>query len=519
VNINFKSPGPVASAFMKSTAFVRGLRGPVGSAKSSTCTVECLRMMLAQEPNADKLRKTRGVIVRNTNPMLTTTVMKTWKDWIPVNESGFGPIKMHPPPFEQLINFKMPDGTEVAAEVYFLALDREDDVKKLLSLELTWGWFNEAREAPKMIIDGITQRLRRYPRMAEGGPTRSGLIMDTNPPDEDHWWPIMAGDVAPPDDMSEDDIASLVKPSNWEFFSQPPGMIETKLHGRTEWVPNPEAENVNNLHPDYYPEQMQGKDQAYIRVYLGNRYGAINDGRPVQPNFSRNIHVAKCPLTPWPGVPFIVSCDFGLTPAAVLRQKLRGKYQTLAEVVISDGGATKLAAAVKRVMVERFPGFEIVRGWGDPAGDTRSQADEKTPFQVMRAAGIPCRPCESNDPEIRRAAGSRALTTMEGGAPLDIIDPSCRVLIAGLEGAWNYKRVKGTSGFHDEPQKNRYSHICEAWEYGLVGEGEHRLIVGKSAKGAATQHNVRSQQDPLERFRKVRTPNSNSAWSRNARVP
>jgi len=44
-------------------------------------------------------------------------------------------------------------------EVIFLALDRPEDVKKLLSLELTGVWINEARELPKSIIDQYQKRI------------------------------------------------------------------------------------------------------------------------------------------------------------------------------------------------------------------------------------------------------------------------------------------------------------------------------------------------------------------------
>ena len=48
-------------------------------------------------------------------------------------------------------------------DVLFLALDREEDVRKLLSLELTGAWINEAREIPKAIVDTLTGRVGRYP--------------------------------------------------------------------------------------------------------------------------------------------------------------------------------------------------------------------------------------------------------------------------------------------------------------------------------------------------------------------
>jgi hypothetical protein len=249
-----------------------------------------------------------------------------------------------------------------------------------------------------------------------------------------------------------------------------------------------------------------------------NRYGSTTDGRAVHPEFSKQLHVSPTPLEPWPSVPFILSCDFGLTPACLFRQKLRGRYQTLAEVVIADGGATKLASAVNRMMAERFPGFTIARGWGDPAGDQRSQADEKTPFQILRAANIPARPCETNDPELRRAASHHVYTTLVDGQPMELVDPSCKTYIAGMEGAFCYKRVPGPAEmFQDEPQKNRYSHICEAGEYGHVGEGEHRMVQGRKPAGQARVANVRSQADPLDRFAKARQARSNSAWSGRAR--
>jgi hypothetical protein len=258
---------------------------------------------------------------------------------------------------------------------------------------------------------------------------------------------------------------------------------------------------------------IKGKSKTWIDIYIMNRYGATTDGRLVHPEFNKAMHVAAEPLTPWPGIPFIISCDFGLTPACLIRQKMRGRYQTLAEVVITDGGATKLAAAINRVMAERFPGFTIARGWGDPSGDNRSQADEKTPFQVMRAAGIPCRPCETNDPDIRRSASHHVYSTLVDGQPMEIVDPSCKTYIAGMTAGWVYKRVPGPSEmFQDEPAKNRYSHICEAGEYGHVGEGEHRQIIGRQKPGTAKPVNVRARQDPLDRFARQRGGSSNSAW-------
>jgi len=32
-----------------------------------------------------------------------------------------------------------------------------------------------------------------------------------------------------------------------------------------------------------------------------------------------------------------------------------------------------------------------------------------------------------------------------------------------------------------KPCKNRYSHVCNAWEYGMIGIGEGRRMIGLTA--------------------------------------
>ena len=71
-------------------------------------------------------------------------------------------------------------------------------------------------------------RVGRYPSMKDGGCTWTGVIADTNAPEEDHWWPIMSGEVPIPDHIPKEEAKMLVKPDNWLFFTQPPAMHEDK---------------------------------------------------------------------------------------------------------------------------------------------------------------------------------------------------------------------------------------------------------------------------------------------------
>jgi hypothetical protein len=253
----YKPPGPVAAAFMKSGAFVRAIRGPVGSGKSTACCAEIMRRACEQKPNKQGIRRSRWAIVRNTNPELKTTTIKTWLDLFP--EDVWGDFCWSVP-YNHHLDFPLPDGSTVELEVLFLALDRPEDVKKLLSLELTGVFGNEARELPKAVIDGMTMRVGRFPSMREGGPSWYGVILDTNSPDEDHWWPILAGESPIPEYITLEERLMLQKPDNWEFFSQPPAMLEEMDPGTklvTGYSINEGAENLKNLVARLLPEHAR----------------------------------------------------------------------------------------------------------------------------------------------------------------------------------------------------------------------------------------------------------------------
>ena len=260
INFKYKPEGQTLKTFMKCDDFFRGLRGPVGSGKSVSCCIEIFRRALLQEKNAEGKRKSRWAVIRNTNPQLKTTTIKTWLDWFP--EDTWGNFSWSVPYTHRIYK------GDIELEVIFLALDRPEDVKKLLSLELTGVWVNEAREIPKSIIDACTMRVGRFPSMRDGGATWYGVIADTNAPEEDHWWPIMAGDVPVPDHISRDEALMLIKPDNWSFHTQPSAMIEKKdpQGNITEYLSNDNAENKKNLTPKYYPNIIRGKTKGWIDV-------------------------------------------------------------------------------------------------------------------------------------------------------------------------------------------------------------------------------------------------------------
>ena len=273
--------------FLSSNDFVRGLMGPVGSGKSYACAAEIMMRAVRQKPSPhDGIRYTRFVIVRNSYPELKTTTIKTWQELFP--ENTFGHMLYTPPITHHIRLPSRGDAAGIDCEVIFLALDQPKDVRKLLSLELTGAWVNEARELPKAVIDGLTHRVGRYPTKRDGGPTWHGVWMDTNPMDDDHWWYRLA------------EKEKLSGKFAWKFFKQPGGVVEVQpedlpespeandhiFSGGRWWTLNRKAENVSNLPSGYYMQMLGGKNLDWIRCYAEGKYTYVQEGRPVWPEYN-----------------------------------------------------------------------------------------------------------------------------------------------------------------------------------------------------------------------------------------
>jgi hypothetical protein len=463
-SVSYRPAGPTLKAFHESPAFVRSVMGPLGSGKSTAAVVELLRRAAQQTPSPDGIRRTRFAIIRNTFGELRTTTINTWSQWCPHEMGEYretGPITHR----VRAEGFDM--------EVLFLALDREEDARKLLSLELTGAWINEARELPKTVLDTLSGRIGRFPAMRDGGATWSGILLDTNPPDTESWFYKLA----------EEDT-----PEGWAFFKQPGGMVKTK----DGWQLNPDAENLGALPAGYYTRAAAGKDEDWISVYLGGQYGFVREGKPVFPEYRDQIHCQPCEVAVgaskhWHNPPVIVGADFGLTPAAVIAQRQAdGRWLILDELILEDAGVIRFAEALNALLAERYPGH-AVSGWGDPAGMARSQTDERTAMQLMTEyTGFPWRPAPSNDPTMRLEAVKAALNRLVDGKPGLVLHPRCATLRKGFVGGYQFGRLaQGSTRYHDRPLKNRFSHPHDALQYLLLGGGEHRVVMRRAQRQAA----------------------------------
>lgn len=446
IEVTYQPPGPVVGSFFKSKAFVRGIMGPIGSGKSTACVMEILARAQEQAPSPDGIRRSRWAIIRNSYPELKSTTLKTWAEWCP---TSFGRYNQDSP-----ITHHIKTG-DLDMEVLFLALDKPDDQKKLLSLELTGAWVNEAREIDKAIIDALTGRVGRYPGKMHGGCTWSGIIMDTNPPDDQAWWYRFAEEETP---------------EGWQFFKQPAG-------------DSLDAENIENLPADYYRRIMAGKEPDWIKVYVKGEYGYIVEGKPVYPMFRDLTHVRES-VEPIDEIALSIGVDFGLTPAAVIAQKLvDGRWLILDEFLADSCGNVRFAELLLKYIATNYPGHtRHIQAWGDPAGSTRSQSDEKTAFEIMKAhTDWKWKPAPTNDPAMRLEVVIGTLNRMIDGHPGILISPKAKVLRKGFSSGYHYKYVKSGDGkqSHETPNKNQYSHVHDALQYLLLGGGESGVVLNK----------------------------------------
>jgi hypothetical protein len=369
-----------------------------------------------------------------------------------------GPVGgRRPEPPTHYLSFELEDGTSVEAEMVFIALDRPEHERKLRGMQLTFAWLNEVKELAKPILDMLDLRVGRYPKDVR--PTWYGLFGDTNAPDSDHWYYVLAEET---------------KPEGYAFFRQPGGVVRDG----DRWIVNPGAENIDNLPARYYERGMEGKKFDWIKVNLGNEYGFVVDGKPVHPDYADSLHCKPFELSK--SLPLWIGMDFGLTPAAVIGQrKPMGGWRIRSEVVATSMGARKFGIELKRHLAEIYPGFEVAGIYGDPAGDQRSQADdEDTPFRILRAAGFEAKPAPTNDTSLRYGAVDEALTRIIDGEPGLLVHPDCRTLRKALSGGYCFRRM-AVSGerYADKADKNMYSHVAEANQYLLVGAGEHKHLV------------------------------------------
>lgn len=446
---------PTLQRFAASNAFMRGLVGCFGSGKSSACVAEIVNRGQRQRPGPDGVRRSRWAVIRNTQPELRDTTIRTVFQWLPPQYFGRYVEAKHS------YTIRAFEGCEI--EILFLALDRPDDIKKLLSLELTGAWVNEAREVPWSIIDALQGRVGRYPAKRDGGPSWWGVWLDTNPPDSDSKFYAYFEERAWLKDFNKlraaGDLPTDMRPEQFaELFKQPSGR-------------SPEAENLANLPGGrrYYTNLAAGKSAEWVKIYCDGDYGFVVEGKLVYPEYSDQVHCKA--VDPIEGVEILRSWDFGLTPACIFSQLLPdGRWLVFDEMTSDNMSVDQFGDEVLEHCAKAFRGRASFRDVGDPAGEIRAETDKRTAFDILHAKDIDIVAAQTQDPTLRQESIRKPLRTLVNGEPQFILHPRCRVLRKGFMGGYHRRRMQtaGPERYSEKPEKNSYSHPHDALQYGAV---------------------------------------------------
>ncbi len=426
-----------------SQATVKLLWGPYGSGKTTGCIAELINLSRTRVPAMkDGVRRSRWAVIRASKPNLWRATVPAFLHFLPLELFGtFNKADLQ-------VHYRFNDGYgDIEIDIDFIGLDRPEDAQKLRSTEFTGAYINEASEVREEIFLHLRTRVGRYPSRNQVPPTAKSvpgiIVMDTNPTDVDSWIHKI--------------FFSLDKPPFFELFRQPGGL-------------HPDAENLEFLPGgrEYYTTQMEGAPEDWLKAFRDAEPSYISVGTAIFPQFRPQLHAAK-PLHCSRATGIVVGMDFGRSPAAVFLQRDGfGRWSALEEIVTEDCSVLEFAGMLMPTIRRLNPDCKEVEFYGDPAGMAESQTRDENCFDILAGEGIDASPTDTNSPAIRFEAVRRVLKQLDDtGSPHLMVDPDgCPTLVRALSGAYQYKDNEYKAA------KNRFSHVAEALQYGLLGAGE-----------------------------------------------
>jgi hypothetical protein len=433
--INYDAPKTIAD-FMLDNSKVRLIIGPYGSGKTTGCIMELMRRAMMEYPDANNVRRTRFVVVRNTAQQLRQTVLEDIRKWL-------SPAMTYRVTDSTVqFRFSHPTQGRIESDWLLIPLDKPEDQQRLLSLNITGGWVSEFREIPVRIVEALLGRCGRYVPIGVKGNAWHGVIGESNPPDEDSEWY---------------NKLEIERPPTWKLFKQPGGM-------------DPAAENKEpgRLPPGYYEDLIASNNPDWVDVHVHAKYGKSLSGQAVfRASFKPDFHVTYNPLKPIPSLPLMIGQDFGRTPASLIGQvDNRGRLLIFNEATSVDMGIEQFATTTLRpLMFNNFTGLSSFMV-ADPTGKDKGQVSEESPFDALRRLGFRVYGAPTNDLEPRLRAVEQLLLRQVDGGPMLLIDgANCPQLVQALKFHYRYKR-KQNMELEDKPEKTHpWSDLADCLQY------------------------------------------------------
>jgi hypothetical protein len=439
----------------------------VGSTKTTTSIIKILTEASRVAPCQDGIRRSRTVWVRNTNEQLLDTSIPDFLSWFPEGDACV---------YQRTGKRAIIKIGDVEAEVLFRGLDDQNDVRRLLSLQLSFGVMDEFREIHQDIFEALQGRIGRYPNKSMNG---VGCCTDDGKAIHKIW-----GASNPPDMETAWEQFLTEPPDNANVYFQPSGV-------------SPEADWTQYLPDGYYENLMESHSEEWNNIYVHAKFGSSLAGKPVFRCFDRDTHLAKEELNPLPAS-LVIGVDAGLNPTAVVTQTTYDGRLLVLDCITGNaegmGALRFIREKLRPLLTNKYPTSKILIVI-DPAAFQRAQTDERSVADIFRTEGFVVKPAKTNSIAARLAAGEKYMTkTVDGKAGLLLCPKNATLLSKALAGMYRFKtNTKGVTD--DKPEKNHpWSDVADAFTYaclhadggGLFGGGEsgkRREVVKVSARG------------------------------------
>lgn len=447
-------------------ARVKIICGPAGSAKTSGIIWQLLIKALEQKPSSDGVRYSRALVVRNTNIMLRSTTIPSFKTML----GNLMTFRLGSYPLMGHLRCDLNDGTKVHFDVEFMAFDDEKSQNKLLGCEPTFAFVDEVSEIPESLIFAIDRRLGRYPSGRFGRPSWVGLMAATNGPLKNHWlYEWYLGKKDKEFAMMSENIGRPY----FSFYKQPAALLRQP---DGTWKPNPKCENIKNL-PNgfgYYYAQL-GADEQKIKAYVEGDFADLVTGKVVFPEFNSERHIIPSFNVP-AGAPLYLGFDFGRTPVCTIYTATAGGRMILIDEVMGEDMSieTLVTEHLRPLLRQKYPNNLVNGAWGDPSGGVSAQSVELSPFDVLLNNGIPIENPGTNKLQPRLEVVKQYLTKLDrGGQPMFQVTENCKYFIEAIKYNYIYESVRGKNDVvRDTPTKSHEgwcSDLIDSCQYALMG--------------------------------------------------
>jgi len=334
---------------------------------------------------------------------------------------------------------------DIELDVLLLPLDTEENINRLLSLELTFGIVSEFRELDLGVVQSVLSRCGRYPSPLAGGPTWYGVWGETNSFTEDSAWY---------------EFLEVSKPDNVAYLVQP-GAYDEEADWK-QWLPR-----------NYYENMIEANEDLWVDQYVHNKIGPSLSGQAVwRHSFDHTAHVSTKGLLVNRMEPLCIGLDTARNPAAVITQQdVRGRLMVLGECFRKGCGIEifieeELGPYLSQ---ERFAGIPVYCVI-DPSSVKKGEIGEESVLQALNRMGYPSVIARTNNIDPRLRAVERWMNRLAGGkAGLRIDAKYCPTLVLAMGSKYRYKKLK--NGELDlKPEKTHpWSDIADALQYAALG--------------------------------------------------